>query len=82
MARSQPTEGLTPGLGYNANEGAMEQGTSKKLEPTTQATGLRGQDTRVNGKTSGVRTASKQQFDSAHRKTSALHAGLFRRLAK
>ena len=29
-----------------------------------------------------VRTASKEQFDKAHRKTTALHAGLFRRLAK
>ena len=58
----------------------MEQGTRKKLE--TQSTGLQGQDTRVNGKASVVRTASKQQFDKAHRKTSAQHAGLFRRLAK
>jgi hypothetical protein len=61
----------------------MEKGTSKKLEPTPpQATEPQGQETRVNGKTSGVRTASKQEFDKAHRKTSAQHAGLFRRLAK
>jgi hypothetical protein len=29
-----------------------------------------------------VRTASKKQFDEAHRKTTTLHAGLFRRLAE
>jgi len=56
----------------------MEQGTSKKL----QATEARGPETKVNGKTSSFRTASKEQFDKAHRKTSAQHAGLFRRLAK
>lgn len=29
-----------------------------------------------------VRTATKDQFEKAQRKTSAVHAGLFRRLAK
>ncbi len=38
--------------------------------------------TRVNGKPSGIRTATDAQFQKAHRKTSAQHAGLFRRLAK
>jgi hypothetical protein len=37
---------------------------------------------RVNGRLSGVRTASDEQFKKAHRKTSTLHAGLFRRLAE
>jgi hypothetical protein len=41
-----------------------------------------GDETRGNGKPSGVRTASDEQFKKAHRKTSTLHAGLFRRLAK
>jgi hypothetical protein len=36
----------------------------------------------VNGKPSGTRTASDEQFRKAHRKTSTLHAGLFRRLAE
>ncbi len=58
----------------------MEQATSKKLKPTPQGTDARGQETR--GDVSRVRTASKQEFDKAHRKTSAQHAGLFRRLAK
>jgi hypothetical protein len=38
--------------------------------------------TPVNGRPSGIRTASEEQFQKAHRKTSAQHAGLFRRLAK
>jgi len=33
-------------------------------------------------KSSEVRTASKEEFEKAQRKTSKLHAGLFRRLAK
>ena len=37
---------------------------------------------RVNEKTSDIRYASAQQFREAHRKTSTLHAGLFRRLAE
>jgi hypothetical protein len=61
----------------------MKKGTSKELEPTPpQATEPQGQETRTSGKTSGVRTASKEQFQKAHRKTIAKHAGLFRRLAK
>jgi hypothetical protein len=63
----------------------MAQGTSKRLQPTSQATEAQGpekHDTRVNEKSSDVRTASKQRFDKAHRKTTAQHAGLFRRLSK
>jgi hypothetical protein len=40
------------------------------------------QEPHVDEKASCVSVASKQQFDKAHRKTSAKHAGLFRRLAK
>jgi hypothetical protein len=36
----------------------------------------------VSTATPAVRTASKAQFDKAHRKTTKVHAGLFRRLAK
>ena len=39
-------------------------------------------ETRDNGTAAGIRYASDEQFQKAHRKTSALHAGLFRRLAK
>ena len=35
-----------------------------------------------NGNSPRVRTASKEEFERAQRKTSKLHAGLFRRLAK
>jgi hypothetical protein len=41
-----------------------------------------GEEARVNGKRSGARTASDEQFKRAHRKTRTLHAGLFRRLAE
>jgi hypothetical protein len=61
----------------------MDKGKNKALEPTPeQATEVRGQEAPADGKTPGVRTASKQQFDKAHRKTSAQHVGLFRRLAE
>jgi hypothetical protein len=35
-----------------------------------------------NGKPAAVRYATGEQFKNAHRKTRALHAGLFRRLAE
>jgi hypothetical protein len=35
-----------------------------------------------NGKPPAARHASDEQFKKAHRKTSKLHAGLFRRLAE
>lgn len=41
-----------------------------------------GSEARVNGGPPAVRYASDEQFEKAHRKTSKLHAGLFRRLAK
>ena len=34
------------------------------------------------GKPPRIRTATKEQFEKAQRKTAKLHAGLFRRLAK
>jgi hypothetical protein len=40
------------------------------------------QGPQANGKPPRVRTASKEEFEKAQRKTSMLHAGLFRRLAK
>ena len=36
----------------------------------------------VNGTSAGIRYASDEQFQKAQLKTSAQHAGLFRRLAK
>jgi hypothetical protein len=40
------------------------------------------EDVRPNAQPAKVRTASKEQFKKAQRKTNAAHAGLFRRLAK
>jgi hypothetical protein len=61
----------------------MNKGKNKELETTPpQAAEPQGRQARAEGGAPDVRTASKQQFDKAHRKTSAQHAGLFRRLAK
>lgn len=61
----------------------MEKETSNELKPTlTQDTEPQAEETHVNGKISGPRTATKEQFEKAHRKTSGLHAPLFRRLAE
>ena len=60
----------------------MDKRTTKHLKPTpSKATESQDHATKANEK-SAIRTASKQQFDKAHRKTSAQHAGLFRRLAE
>jgi hypothetical protein len=68
---------------YTVCRVAMDKRTSKELEPTPpKATEPEREEMRAKGETPGVRTASKQQFDKAHRKTIAQHAGLFRRLAK
>ena len=40
------------------------------------------EQTSVAREKSDVRTASKEDFEEAQKKTSKLHAGLFRRLAK
>lgn len=37
---------------------------------------------RENGNSSGIRYASEERFREAHRKTTTLHAGLFRRLSE
>jgi hypothetical protein len=51
---------------------------------TTGQSPVSGKDreNRVNEKTFKIRYASDQRFREAHRKTSAVHAGLFRRLAE
>jgi len=52
------------------------------VSPPSAQSEPEGGKARVSGKSSGVRHASDEQFKKAHRKTSAQHAGLFRRLAK
>jgi hypothetical protein len=51
---------------------------------TTAPSPARGKDkkNRVDEKASNLRYASDQRFREAHRKTSMMHAGLFRRLAE
>ncbi len=60
----------------------MKKEAIKKLERKTRQATEQPENAPANGKTPGVHTASKEQFDKARRKTSAEHAGLFRRLAK
>jgi hypothetical protein len=64
----------------DAKKEAMNEPThiSRSLaQSETEAAGVR-----VNGEPSGFRYASDDQFRKAHRKTSALHGGLFLRLSK
>jgi hypothetical protein len=60
----------------------MEKEPTKELKSHREDTEPQVQEPRDNGKNSGVRNASKEQFEKAQRKTSAKHAGLFRRLAE
>ncbi len=60
----------------------MDKETSKDVTTVPAQDPAKGPKKRVNGGSSGIRTASDEQFKKAHRKTSAQHAGLFRRLAK
>ena len=65
----------------------MEKGRSREFvmkansvqAPTPQEVE---EGTPVDGRSPKVRTASKEEFEKAQRKTSKRHAGLFRRLAK
>jgi hypothetical protein len=41
-----------------------------------------GEEVPGNGESSKIRYASDEQFEKAHRKTSMMHSGLFRRLAE
>jgi hypothetical protein len=65
----------------------LDRTGSKSLSDYLKTTGqspVTGKDRedRVSEEGSHIRYASDQRFREAHRKTSALHAGLFRRLAK
>jgi hypothetical protein len=53
---------------------------ANSVQPPTQLEV--GEEPPVDGRSPKVRTASKEEFEKAQRKTSKLHAGLFRRLAK
>jgi hypothetical protein len=53
--------------------------TNSVQPPTTRETD---EEQPIVRRSSKVKTASKEEFDKAQQKTSKLHAGLFRRLAK
>lgn len=61
----------------------MQKEITRKSESMAPvATKQQGRAAHVDGKSSEIRYASDEQFEKAHRKTSTLHAGLFRRLAE
>ena len=64
----------------------MDSGRSKELVMKANRIPPAHQEAEGEARTSArrpkVRTATKEQFEKAQRKTSEVHAGLFRRLAK
>jgi hypothetical protein len=81
-------DSFAPGLRGDAHlKTLLDRTGSNSLSDYLKTTGqpvVKGEDreARVNGKASDIRYASDQRFREAHRKTSTLHAGLFRRLAE
>lgn len=65
-----------------AKEAKKQLVTEGQLRAATGSREESRDETSVNAKSPGVLIASKEQFEKAQRKTSKLHAGLFRRLAK
>jgi len=61
--------------GEAKKNGARINGARPPAGPTTS-------ETPVDESGAGVRYASDERFKEAHRKTSKVHAGLFRRLAE
>jgi hypothetical protein len=61
----------------------MQKEITRKSESTAPlGTKQQGGEARGDEKSSEIRYASDELFERAHRKTSTLHAGLFRRLAE
>lgn len=61
----------------------MKKETSAEVKaPPPKTAEPVGKETGDNGDPSGIRVASREQFEKAQRKTTSKHAGLFRRLAK
>jgi hypothetical protein len=62
----------------------VEKEFIKELTGVSASPGQRLDDggARLNDNQSGIRYASEEEFKKAQRKTTKLHAGLFRRLAK
>ena len=81
-------DSFAPGIRGDAHlKTLLERTGSNSLSDYLKTGGqspVSGKDTedRVNEKVPHIRYASDQRFGEAHRKTSTLHAGLFRRLAE
>jgi hypothetical protein len=81
-------EGFAPGVRGDAHLKTLLDRTgssslSEYLKTAGQSpAGRTGTEDRAGQKPPGIRYASSERFREAHRKTSALHAGLFRRLAE
>ena len=63
----------------------MEEEVNRELSTIVQTpVGLKpeGEEAPVNGKSSGIRNASKEEFEKVTRKVFTLHDGLFRRLVE
>jgi hypothetical protein len=81
-------DSFAPGIRGDAHlKTLLDQTGSNSLSDYLKTTGqsqVSGKDKegRVNEKASDIRYAFQQRFREAHRKTSTLHAGLFRRLAE
>jgi hypothetical protein len=80
-------DGFAPGIRGDAHLKTLLDRTgnnslSDYLKTTGQSQASGNAKDRVDEKASDIRYASDQRFREAHRKTSALHAGLFRRLAE
>jgi hypothetical protein len=81
-------DSFAPGIRGDAHLSTLLERTgsnslSDYLKTTTQSS-IEPKDRkgRENEKSSGIRYASDERFREAHRKTSTLHAGLFRRLSE
>jgi len=80
--------GFAPGVRGDAHlKTVLDRAGSNSLSDYLKTAGespvrRKGKEDRVDEKAPGIRYASDERFREAHRKTSALHAGLFRRLAE
>lgn len=81
-------DSFAPGIRGDAHlKTLLDRTGSKSLSDYLKTTGQslvsgRDREDRVHREPSNVRYATHERFSKAHRKTSSLHAGLFRRLAE
>lgn len=80
-------DSFAPGIRGDAHLSTLLERTgsnslSDYLETAAQSIQQKDRKGRENEKSSGIRYASDERFREAHRKTTTLHAGLFRRLSE